>query len=653
MKLGVCYYPEHWPEETWQPDAKRMKDLGINWVRIAEFAWSRLEPRSGELNFDWLDRSIDILGAAGLKVVLGTPTATPPKWLIDKYDDILQVGADGHKRHFGSRKHYCFNSLSYREETKRITTLLAERYGKHEAIAAWQTDNEYGCHDTIRCYCDNCKRDFRTWLKEKYGTTDALNEAWWNVFWSMEYQSFDEIDLPFLTTTEAHPSHNLDYYRFASDSMITYNQLQCSIIREHSSYPITHNVMLFFEHFDHFKFAKDIDIVTWDSYPLGMLDQSNLDDNVKAHYLRVGHPDLISFMHDLYVGLKDQPFWVMEQQPGQVNWAPNNPLPAKGAVRLWTHQAFAHGADVVAYFRWRAARGAQELMHAGLNNHDGTEDRASTEAKQVFKELESLDLNTTKLHADVALLFDYESMWASNLQRHAQGWDYWGLMMTYYSALRALGLNVAIIHPRSNLSAYKVAVAPALHLVDDALAKHLEAFVEAGNHLVIGPRSGFKNLTNIAHAPAPGPLAKLMGVNIYHVDAIRPGIKESISFNDKSYPYHTWADVLSPTTAKTLATYQTAAYEHETAISRNLFKKGSCTTIGMWAEADTLTLVLKPILELAQIPLHTMPEGVRLSKRGNISYAMNFNPTQVTLELPDSKSIKLDSVDVAFIKDDI
>jgi len=255
-------------------------------------------------------------------------------------------------------------------------------------------------------------------------------------------------------------------------------------------------------------------------------------------------------------------------------------------------------------------------------------------------------------NADVALLFDYENLWATNLQGHAQGWDYWSLMMTYYSALRALGLNVAIIHPRSNLDSYKVAVAPALNLVDDALATHLESFVEAGNHLIIGPRSGFKTLSNIAHAPAPGPLAKLMGVNIYHVDAIRPEIQESINFNDKNYPYHTWADILSPTSAKTLATYQTAAYEHETAISRNLFKKGSCTTIGMWTEADTLTLVLNPILELAQIPLQIMPEGVRLTKRGNTRYAMNFNPSQVTLELPDSKSIKLDAVDVAFIKDD-
>ena len=426
MELGVCYYPEHWAEETWAPDAKRMKELGLTWVRIGEFAWSRLEPTGGDLHFDWLDHAVDTLGNEGLKVVLGTPTPTPPKWLVDKYDDLLQVGADGHVRKFGSRRHYCFNSQSYLKETEHIVTLLAERYGKHEALGAWQTDNEYGCHDTVRCYCKNCVKAFRDWLEQKYGTVDALNDAWWNVFWSMEYTSFDEVDLPNLTVTEPNPSHSLDYYRFASDSVIAYNQVQCDIIRAHSDYPITHNAMIYFGHFDHFKLAEDLDILTWDNYPLGMLEQSPLPDEVKAHFLRVGHPDLISMMHDLYYGAKNKPFWVIEQQPGQVNWAPSNPLPVPGAVRLWSHQAFAHGADVVAYFRWRAAVGAQELMHAGLNLFDGTPDRATEEAREVYGELEtppvSAALNRPPSKGGmekVALLFDYENLWATDLQPHA------------------------------------------------------------------------------------------------------------------------------------------------------------------------------------------------------------------------------------------
>ncbi len=643
MKLGVCYYPEHWPEETWKPDAKRMKDIGIHWVRVAEFAWSRLEPQDGKLNFDWLDRSVDTLGEAGLSVVMCTPTATPPKWLIDKYDDVLQVDVQGRPRKFGSRRHYCYNSASYREETRRITSVMAERYGKHEAVAAWQTDNEYGCHDTVRCYCPNCEREFRVWLEQKYGAIAALNEAWWNVFWSMEYNDFSQIDLPNLTTTEANPSHSLDFYRFASDSVISYNQLQCKLIREKSSYPVSHNVMLYFGDFDHFKFAKDLDIITWDNYPLGMLEQSPLPAEVKAHFLRTGHPDLISLIHDLYYGLKDQPFWVMEQQPGQVNWAPSNPIPAKGAVRLWSHQAFGHGADVVSYFRWRAANGAQELMHAGLNKHDGTPDRATTEARQVANELRMLG----KKQTEVALLFDYENLWATELQKHAQGWSYWGLMFSYYHALRSLGLDVAIVHPRSDLSPYKLAVAPALHLVDEALAKHLESYVNQGGQLVIGPRSGFKTLSNVVQELAPGPLQNLMGLTVSHVDALRPGISDTILKGDETLSYSTWADLLRPTTAEVLASYTNPAYEGAAAVCQQAHGKGRCLTIGMWTEPEVLKVFLKPVLQSLTIAIQDLPEGVRLASREGRSYIYNFNPHEVKLELQDIKTT-LNAFDLKF-----
>lgn len=629
MKLGVCYYPEHWPENTWKPDAQRMKDIGLHWVRVAEFAWSRLEPKDGKLNFDWLDRSVDILGDAGLKVVMCTPTATPPKWLIDKYDDVLQLDEQGRPRKFGSRRHYCFNSATYLEETRRIVNLMAERYGKHEAVGAWQTDNEYGCHDTVRCYCPNCQRAFRTWLEQKYGSIHALNEAWWNVFWSMEYNDFSQIELPNLTTTEANPSHSLDFYRFSSDSVIGYNELQCELIRRSSSYPISHNVMLYFGAFDHFKLAKDLDFVTWDNYPLGMLEQSPLPDEVKAHFLRTGHPDLISLIHDLYYGLKDQPFWVMEQQPGQVNWAPSNPIPAKGAVRLWSHQAFGHGADVVSYFRWRAAVGAQELMHAGLNRHDGTADRATTEARQVAGELKAIG----QKKAEVALLFDYENLWATDLQKHAAGWSYWALMLSYYQALRSLGLDLTFVHPRSDLSSYKLVLAPALFLLDDALASHLETYVSQGGYLVMGPRSGFKTLSNIAQTPAPGPLQKLMGLTVNNVDALRPGISETMTREGEKLEYHTWADLYRPTTAETLATYDNPAYEGAAAVCRQPFGEGACLSIGMWAAPEVLKVFLKPVLESLSIEIQELPEGIRLARREGRSYLYNFNPYELGLEL--------------------
>lgn len=231
MRLGVCYYPEHWPESMWKDDAARMKALGIDRVRIAEFAWSRIEPSPGEYNWDWLDRAIDVLANAGLKVVMCTPTATPPKWLIDRHPDILPIGADGRPRAFGSRRHYDFSSPSYFEASQKICTAVAERYGKHPAVAFWQTDNEFGCHNTVVSYSPAALQRFRGWLEHRYGTIDALNTAWGTVFWSMEFRSFDEIDLPVGTVTEAHPTHRLDYRRFASDEVVRYNRMQTEIIR--------------------------------------------------------------------------------------------------------------------------------------------------------------------------------------------------------------------------------------------------------------------------------------------------------------------------------------------------------------------------------------------------------------------------------------
>jgi beta-galactosidase len=653
MELGVCYYPEHWPESTWKPDAKRMKEIGLSWVRVGEFAWKRLEPTSGKFNFDWLDRAIDNLGKAGLKVMLGTPTATPPKWLVDKYDDIFQTDKNGQVRGFGSRRHYCYNSRSYRKETTRIVTMIAKRYSKHEAVQAWQTDNEYGCHDTVRCYCDNCKRDFRIWLKQKYKTIDALNEAWWNAFWSMEYNSFAEIELPNLTVTEPNPSHTLDFFRFSSDAVIRYNKLQVDILRKFSDKPITHNAMILFGHYDHFKLAKDLDAITWDNYPLGMLELgltspsevspgasgggANLfPDELKNKFMRSGHPDLISFNHDLYYGVKDKPFWVIEQQPGQVNWAPSNPLPAPGVVRLWTHQAFAHGADVVAYFRWRAANGAQETMHAGLNLFDGSPDVATEEAKQVASEIAPPLLRGAGgdlVRSEVALLFDYENLWSTSIQPHSGGWNYWALQLTYYMALRGMGLDVALTHPRFDLSNYKVVLAPALNMVDESLAQHLTDYVKQGGQLVIGPRSGFKTLTNRVHTPAPGPLSELMGVKITRVDGIRPGYTEYVKYGRKKLSYTTWADLMTATTAKVLATYESDAYKGVAAVTQQAHGKGSCLTVGMWTDIEGLRVVLGPVLKQAGLETLSLPEGVRVNRRGKLSYLLNFSPSDVSINV--------------------
>ncbi|MES2145417.1 MAG: beta-galactosidase, partial [Pseudomonadota bacterium] len=461
--LGVCYYPEHWPEAQWAEDAARMAKLGLTWVRIGEFAWSRMEPQPGRMEWDWLDRAIATLGAAGLKVVLGTPTATPPRWMLDRHPDMIAVDRDGKPRGFGSRRHYCFSHKGYLAECARIVGLMAERYGRNPHVGAWQTDNEYGCHDTTISYSKSAEAGFRDWLAQKYQSPQALNRAWGNVFWSMEYASFDEIGLPNLMVTEGNPSHLMDFRRFSSDQVVAFNRVQTDIIRRHSPCPIAHNYMGQVTEFDHFKVGADLEIASWDSYPLGFLsDRIPASPEHKRRFAHQGDPDFQAFHHDLYRAVGRGRWWIMEQQPGPVNWAPYNPDPLPGMARLWAWEAFAHGAEAVCYFRWRQAPFAQEQMHAGLLRPDSVAAPAHDEAAQVARELADMpDVDLAK--ADVALVFDYASDWAWQIQPQGRGFHYFWLAFHMYRGLRRLGLNVDILPPDAvDLSAYKLVLGPGL-----------------------------------------------------------------------------------------------------------------------------------------------------------------------------------------------
>ncbi len=663
--LGVCYYPEHWPESTWAEDATRMRDLGLTWVRVGEFAWSVLEPEPGRFDWDWLDRAIDGLGAAGLRVVLGTPTATPPKWLVDRLPDVYPVGADGRVRGFGSRRHYDFSHEGYRDESARIAAALAERYGRHDAVGAWQIDNEFGCHDTVRTYGPAARSGFRAWLARRYGDVEALNEAWWTRFWSMTYRSFDEVELPIGAVTEAAPGARLDFARFASDAVIAYHRRQVDEIRPRSpGRPITHNGMGFFPDLDAHALGDHLDAITWDNYPLGMLEQSPLPDEIKNRYARTGHPDLVAFNHDVFRGALAPregqpftPFWVMEQQPGQVNWATTNPLPAPGAVRLWTHQAIAHGAEVVSYFRWRAAVGAQEHMHAGLRRHDGSPDRASAEAASVAQELAPVTASVRR-RAPVALLFRYEDLWLGQIQPHAAGWRDWAPWVEPYLALRSLGLDVDVIPPDRDLSGYRLLVAPSLTIADEALTASLKRAVDAGATLVVGPRSGAYRPDARVQVPAPGPLSALTGVRVGRVDTLRPGLRAGLSPREpmlgrlEPAGYHTWADLLeAEASTEVWATYAESAYGGEAALTMKRHGRGRCVTSGAWLDAPTWGRLLGTLALEADLPVVPLPEGVRLSRHAGRPLVQNFGtePVEVDLRSIGGPVVELQGVDVAWV----
>lgn len=635
--LGVCYYPEHWPRERWAEDARRMRALGLTYVRIGEFAWSAIEPDPGRFTWDWLDAAIETLGEAGLKVVLGTPTATPPKWLIDQHPDILAYDIQGRPRKFGSRRHYSFSSRVYLEEARRIVTLLAQRYGPNPFVAGWQTDNEYGCHDTTRSYGPEDLRAFRLWLQARYGSIEALNQAWGNVFWSMTYRAFGEIDLPNQTVTEANPAHWLDFYRFSSDQVAAFNRMQTEILRQHAPEKfIVHNFMGYTPDFDHFKLAQDLDIAGWDSYPLGFTDMDVLPCTTeeKLRYAHTGHPDMAAFHHDLYRGVKPR-WWVMEQQPGPVNWAHHNPSPAPGMVRLWTWEALAHGAEVVSYFRWRQFPQAQEQFHAGLNRPDFEPDLGFFETQQVAQELSRLSLPQSS-PAPVALVFDYEADWVFRIQPQGQGFVYRDLVWHFYQALRSLGLDVDVVPPGADLHPYRLVVVPSLPILHEAA---LQAFKEAPGTVVFGPRTGSK--TEALGIPAqlpPGALQALLPLKVTRVESWRPGLSETLTWQGQSWPVGIWKEWIESglTPVATFADGRGAIYQHH---HRHY--------LAFWPGREFLQNYLAEVAQGLGLPIQPLPEGLRMRRRGPWVFVFNYTDRPQTAPTPQGTRFVLGGPTVA------
>jgi len=619
--LGTCYYPEHWPEDIWDEDARQMAELGLTWVRIGEFAWSRLEPSEGQFNFEWLDRAFDTLHRHGLKVVLGTPTATPPKWVCDKYPDMFARDVQGNLRKFGSRRHYCFSHLGYREQCRDIVTRLAERYGSHPALGAWQTDNEYGCHDTTLSYSDAARIGFQKWLANKYGNDiSKLNAAWGNVFWSMEYAGYPEIDLPNLTVTEANPAHWLEFRRYTSDQVVAFNRLQCDIIRAYSNAPISHNYMGRITDFDHFKVGDDLDIATWDSYPIGFLaDRAGASEEKQRRYMRQGDPDFQAFHHDLYRSVGKGRWWIMEQQPGPVNWAPVNPDPLPGMVRLWTWEAFAHGAETVAYFRWRQAPFAQEQMHAGILRPDSAKATAYYEAAQVAEEL--LQSPTTDCEmADVAILFDYDADFSWAALNHVKDGDYFELVFDHYRALRRLGINIDIL-PASqrDFSNYQCIIAPGLMHMDADLLSCLE---NSDALVIYGPATHSRTETLRISHPLPPNLPNL-DVTVARIDTPRGDMPIPLSNGGHALRYR---EVLEGTAAPILTDQQGGAVA---------VQNQSSVYLGAYLEHETLIQFYNHLLTETDIETLQLPQGLR--KRVTKTEEFWFNYDCETMDTPHGK----------------
>jgi beta-galactosidase len=577
-----------------------MADAGIELVRVGEFAWSRFEPEPGRLDFAWLDEAIAELAANGIGVVMGTPTATPPRWLCDAAESagepIYQVDYEGRSRAFGTRRHYCHNNPRYIRETKRIVTEQVAHFAANEAIVAWQIDNEFGCHDTTVCYCEHCRSAFVRWLRNRFVSVDALNEAWGTVFWSQEYRDFDDVIVPAYTAVEqpGRYTHNpgllLDYQRFCSDSVVAYQQLQVDHIHAQSRAPITHNFMGHFADVDYYDLARELDFVSWDNYPMNQWGDSN--------------PSSIAMAHDITRGAKRRNFWVMEQLSGPCGWAVLGPTPAPGQIRLWSYQGVAHGADAIVYFRWRAALFGTEQYWYGVLDHDGVPRRRYREISAVGGELATLSdvLDGTSCSADVLLLRSFDNLWSQRFQPQAEGLSYEAQLQAHYDALAAYGAQIDVSELSDDLSGYRLIVAPLLSLTDERTEEALAGYVKDGGTLVLTFRSGTRHMDNtMRRRTIPGPLAELAGVTVDEFDAL--GGRRSVRVNGGPTDAppgaglegtaSVWLDVVDPADGtEVVARYADGHYDGRAAVTRRRSGEGSVVYVGCDLDSPALTRLM-------------------------------------------------------------
>lgn len=607
MIFGADYYPEHWDKSEWKEHARLMREANINTVRIAEFAWGRLEMEENKFDFSWLDEAIDILAHNGIKVILGTPTAAPPKWLVNKYD-ILMRDKYGRPRGYGSRRESCGNNTYYIERSRIIAKKLAEHYGNNPNVIAWQIDNEFGCHGSTVCYCGHCKREFALWLKNKYGSIDNLNKTYGTVFWSQEYADFDDVILPAYTSCEgtygdlrAHnPSLELDFCRFSSDTWVKYQQMQIDIIRKYSDKPITHNMMGHFSDIDYYKLGENLDIVSWDNYP------DNQWGNSEYEY--------VSMAHEIMRGVKDKNFWVMEEQSGPCGWDKFGGTPRPNQIRLWTYQAIAHGCEGMVYFRFKAALFGMEQYWFGILDHDGVPRRRYYEVQRTGEEIQRLAnlLDGAENKTDVLIVKSYENVWSHRIKEHVSGFDYNNLLYAYYKANNNLGANPACGGEIMISSKYKVIYMPAYVMVSDELKEKLENYVKNGGTLVLTYRSGVKDIfNNMLSETLPGKLCELAGITVQEFDSSPVEVDLMDDFGKSKL----WRDILAAETAEVKSVYGGEYYKGSPAITVNRFGKGKVWYVGCDLDEEALLKLVKMISDEAGADYTPHPVGTEIINR--------------------------------------
>jgi beta-galactosidase len=643
LYFGADYYPEHWPESRWAEDVRLMREAGFNVVRLAEFAWSKMEPRDGCFDFDWLDRAIALLADNGIAVVLGTPTASPPPWLMSKQDDLYLVNEAGVRLPYGNRREYCPNHPLYHEHSRRIVTAMADHYAANPAVIGWQIDNEFGA----RCFCAICRRKFHDWLQAHYDSLDELNEKWGTVFWSHIYTEWAQIPVPFAlidagpkaVTYSPNPGLALDYYRFMSDSYRAYQKMQIDILRDRCpEHFITHNLMGFgYPLLNYYDMTEDLDLVAWDDY-------WRYQWNMVADVDPVAH----ALSHDTMRGLKKRNFWVIEQQSGAGGWEMVGVTPKPGELRLWTYESLAHGADGIVYFRWRTARVGTEQYWHGILDHHGVPGRRYEEVAQVGREFRQISavVAGSSIKARVAIMQSYDSRFAFQIQGNNPRFKYEQHIQDVYRGLYRLNVPVDMISERDSLAGYRVVIVPALHVLPESTAANLEAFAAAGGIVVFTPRTGVKDEANaVVDMQLPGLVARMSGVEVQEYVSMPLDANNRVQFSlpnlEEEFTASVWADVLEPHGAAVVARYADDYYAGKAAVTLNRFGEGRVIYLGTMGDGDYYASVARWVLELAGIrSLLNAPAGVEVAERWQgdqrLLFVLNHSGAAQTITLDGS-----------------
>ncbi|MDQ0112353.1 beta-galactosidase [Paenibacillus harenae] len=654
FKLGVCYYPEHWPESLWEDDYRRMREIGFSIIRVAEFAWSIFEPKEGEFEFGLFDRALDLAHKHGLKVILGTPTATPPAWLTHRYPEVLNATVEGVVMQHGLRRHYNYSSPKYRELSAIITRKMAERYKDHPAVIGWQIDNEFNC-EMGEFYAEADHKAFRAWVKDKYKTLDKLNEAWGTVFWSQTYSDWEQVFLPRIVPGGKQPNPHLalDEKRFISDNTISFAKVQADVLREVApNHWVTTNGM--FGHLNNHQMNDELlDFFSYDSYP--QFSTIYFDPNEVNPLADRGWSQSLSAVRSI-----SPQFCIMEQQSGPGGWVNkmDMPSPKPGQMRLWTYQSIAHGANMVLYFRWRTAAFGTEMYWHGLNDYHNQPNRRIREAGQIGAEL-ALSGNriaSTRYKADIALVRDYDNEWDGETDVW-HGPFAWASGKAWFKALqyRHIPSDTLFMGAKTTLAdlqRYKALVYPHPTIMRDETAALLEQYTRAGGIVIFGCRTGYKDERGQCYMrPFPGAAAGLCGISVEEFTMVK-GTRAPVSmtWERRSASGETvvtgadsFNDVLLPEadTVEVLARYASDHYAGKPAVTRNRLGEGEAWYFGAVfndAAADQIIDLIgleSPAQEWLQLPMQ-VELAIREGESGPLHFLLNYSeqPAVVTIGQP-------------------